>query len=669
MFGCMGKLFTNSGQPSHNGNFQNAPVSPAPDGCMRGCCHGHGWGHGCHGYNAPGSGEPFSGNRNCTGFCNPPKLYADTYNYLNHNLMQPVVKEVYDDLKSITPDNTMMNSPMAAQMGLGLASNSNPMASGAMQRGMGNISPNQMSPGMGNANNISNHTHGPNVRFGNPNMENNMQMGTANTQQQQLGQMAQPMDGAGQHMGGAGQHMGGMGANIVNMMLGDTKPRNFPNQGSSQGGMGNVGALSPQMNMSSNINGHPGQYNSGTSGSPGQFNNNMMQGNPGAQMQNPNQYMSQPNMYAGGNADIQGNPMNRNINQMNPGSQQKGQPMNAHNVYGQHNAGVMQGGDLGFDPMAIAIQMNPANQQRAAMDTMQKMMMSNSGNKLNPSLLQPVINATNAAMTNLTQQPVNQAPNQQNVLPSTAQPGGNVGAVPVYNQQLPQQQVYTALTEDFTPSPEGSPPTRSPPPTMQQMIKEPIFPADTSKNMPPTNPQKLYHYNTLGQPVEMLPADVYRFPEPSLPQTLSPQSITRTDPGRYSNVKSTVSKTSLIGNRPVGRNPSKSQLQHIYNQYKGSQSYTQQNVKSPNNGHSYSDGHLNISKANNNRQAHIERVGGDNVANNNMDANGPASVDVLKPSQVGDIPLSNKPLLKLKRHLQTVQKFETAYKIKPLRRM
>ncbi|KAF9803949.1 hypothetical protein SFRURICE_000487 [Spodoptera frugiperda] len=685
--GCMGKLFSNPGNPNCNGNFQNAPVNPAPGGCMGGCHQGHGWGHGCHGYNAPGSGEPFSGNRNCGGFCNPPKLYADTYNYLNHNLMQPVVKEVYDDLKSITPGNTMMNSPVAAQMGLRPAGNTNPMVPGSMGGGMGNTPPNYMSPGMGTANNPSNHHHAPSVRFGNPNMDNN-HMGNANGLQQNMRQMAQPM-------GGVGRNMGGMGADIVNMMLSDSKPRNFPNQGNvQQGGMGNVPPQSTEMNMTPNVNGNQGQYNSGMSGSPGQF-NNMMQGSPGGQIQSPNtQYMSQPNMFASAKANIQGNPTNGNVNQMN--------------VYGQHSAGmakfnemfpgVMQGGDLGFDPMAIAIQMNPANQQRAAMDTMQKMMMGNGGNKVNPSLLQPVINATNAALTNLTQPPDNQAPNQQNKLPSTAQqPGGNVGPGEAQNQQ-----VYTALTgaptinqqhlpqgqvpsqqyqvpqgqvpsqqyqgqyqqqqqqmvdpntgagmsgtlptvyensEDLKASPEGSPPSTN------QMVKEPILPADTSRNMPPANMnakfEKSYHYNTLGQPVEMLPADPYRFQEPSLPQTLSPQPTTRSDPGRYSNVKSTVSKTSLMGNRPVGKTPSKSQLQRIYNQYKGSHSYTQQNIKPPDNANSHSDGHLNISKANNNRQAPIEKVGGDSAANNNMSASDNAAG--LKPGQVGDIPVSNKP--------------------------
>ncbi|CAH1639331.1 unnamed protein product [Spodoptera littoralis] len=578
--------------------------------------------------------------------------------------------------------------------GFKTASNPNPMAPGAMGGGMGNTAPNHMSPGMGTTNNISNHHHGPNVRFGNPDMENNpMHMSNANSQQQQMGQVGQPMSG--------------MGANIVNMMMSDSKPRNFPNQGNVQRGMSNVPPQSPEMNLTSNTNGNPGQYNSGMPGSSGQF-NNMMQGSPGAQMQNPNtQHMSQPNMYAGANANIQGNPMNGNINQMNPGLLQKGQPqMNAPNVYGQHSAGiakfnemfpgVMQGGDLGFDPMAIAIQMNPANQQKAAMDTMQKMMMGNGANKLNPSLLQPVINATNVAMTNLSQPPVNQVTDQQNIHPSTTQqPGGNVGAVAAQNQQVPQQQVYTAVTgvpitnqqnvpqgqvpllqyqgqhqqqqqmvapktgatvsgtlptvyentEDLKVSLEGSPPTRSMPQTTNQMVKEPIFPADTSKNMPPGNmnskPQKFYHYNTLGQPVEMLPADVYRFQEPSLPQTLSPQSIARTNPGRYSNVKSTVSKTSLMGNRSGGGTPSRSQLQHIYNQYKGSQSYTQQNIKPPDNGNSHSDGHLNISKANNNRQAPIERVGGDSAANNNININNYAAE--LKPGQVGDVPVSNKP--------------------------
>uniref|UniRef100_A0A2A4K9H6 Uncharacterized protein n=1 Tax=Heliothis virescens TaxID=7102 RepID=A0A2A4K9H6_HELVI len=701
----MGKLFSNSNQPNQNG-YQNVPmVSPAHDGCMGGCCHGHSCGHGWHSCNTPSSGEPSSGHRPCMGgFCNPPKLYADTYNYLNHNLMQPVVKEVYDDLKSITPENTVMNSPAGAQMGLSQGNNLSP-ASGAMGGQMGNFAQNQMPGGaMGNQNAMS--SHGPNVRFGNPNMDNPnspVPMGNQNNQQQ-MGQMAQPMAPMG------------MGPNIVNMMMGD-KSGGFQNQGGPQGGAGGNNAL--PSNMHGDVS--QGQYNADMTGNhPGQYNmgmNNMVQENPGAPMQNPTtQYMSQPNMYTGANANMQGNSYNANMQgnsynanmqgnsynanmgQMNPGAQQmRGmnanpvQPqMNTRNPYGQHSAGmakfnemfpgVMQGGDLGFDPMAIAIQMNPANQQKAAMDTMQKMMMSKGEglNRANASLLQPVVNATNAAMANMvqpsSQPPTNQVLSQQNMVPASMQqqiPGTNPATAPVQNNQMPQQQVYTAMTGQYQQPRQqmvdpntgavtnGTLPTvyegsvepnvsqeGSPPQATQQMIKEPIFPADTSRNFPPSHmnlkPEKYYQYNTLGQPVEMISADGYRTTVPDLPQTLSPQVSSRSDPGRYSNVKATVSKTALMGNRPVGRTPSRSQLQQIYNQYKGSQSYTQQNIRPPdNNGVSYSEGHLNVSQANAIRQAPVERVSGDTVANNA--SNNAAYKMEPKHGQVGDVPVANKP--------------------------
>ncbi|KAJ8712558.1 hypothetical protein PYW07_005400 [Mythimna separata] len=676
--GCMGKLFSNSNQPNQNGGF------PANDGCMRGCCHGHSCGH--HGYNAPGAGEPFSGNQNCMGYCNPPKLFADTYNYLNNNLMQPAVKEVYNDLKSISPANTMMNNPMGAQMGLSPANPvaqggmggqmgmlpGNPTAHGAMGGQMGNMAQNQMPGGtMGNQNAMSHHNHGPNVRFANSNMGNsNMQMSNPNNQQQ----MGQPTP------------MSGMGPNIVNMMMGDAAAQRAsnPNQGGPQGG------------NNATLGQHSGGMPSNNPGRPANMGmNNMGQGNPGTPMQHPNPQYTHPNMYT----NMQGNTINGNMGQMNPGTpQMQGmnpaqQQMKAQNPgYGQHNAGmakfnemfpgVMQGGDLGFDPMAIAIQMNPANQQKAAMDTMQKMMMSNGkGVDANSPLLQPVINATNAAMANIAQTPTNQAPGQHNMVPTSMQQPipVNAGAAPVQNNQVPPQQAYTALTgaptmnqqqvpqqqqqyqgqyqqqlvdprtgavvpgtlptvyeTSETPNArqEGLPPS-SATLTTQQSNKEPIYPVDNSRNIPPAhfNKVKYQQYNTLGQPVDLTPADMYRHSEPVLPQTLSPQA--------YSNVKATVSKTSLMGNKPLGRTPSRGQLQQIYNNYKGSHSYTQQNIRSDNNGASYSDGHLNVTQGNVVPQTPIEKFGGDTAAKHAM--NNAAYAAGNKPGQ-GDIPAANKPI-------------------------
>ncbi|CAG4982205.1 unnamed protein product [Colias eurytheme] len=109
--GCMGKLFGNSNQ--HNNSMASPFVQQG--GYRHGCCHGHGCG-----YNGVAGGEPYSQQApySCMGRCNPPKLYADTYNFLNEKLMQPVVKEVYHDLKTISPANTIMNNEMGAKMGL-----------------------------------------------------------------------------------------------------------------------------------------------------------------------------------------------------------------------------------------------------------------------------------------------------------------------------------------------------------------------------------------------------------------------------------------------------------------------------------------------------------------------------------------------------------------------
>lgn len=690
----MGKLFSNSNQPNQNGGFQNAPMMH--DGCTGGCCHGPMSMNCGHGFNAPGSGDPFAGNHKRMGYCNPHKLYADTYSYLNNNLMQPVVNEVYNDLKSISPANTMMNDPMGTQMGL---SPGNPTAPGTMGGRMGNMAQNmpggamgymaqnQMPGGtMGNQNSMSHQNHVPNVRFANSNIGSNMQMSNPNTQQHIAPSKSMP----------------GMGPNIVNMMMGEAAAQrpNNPNQGGPQGG--NKAPQSPAM----------GQYNGGMpANNPGQPNNmginDMGQGNLGVPMQHLNsQYMSHPNTYPGANTNMQGNTVNGNMGQMNPGTQRMqamspGQPqLKAQNPgYGQHNPGmtkfnemfpgVMQGGDLGFDPMAIAIQMNPANQQKAAMDTMQKMMMNNGkGLEANAPLLQPVINATNAAISNLAQVPTNRAPDPQSIAPTSMQQQipANAVAAPAQNSQIPPQQAYTALTgaptmnqptqqqqnqgqyqqqrvydpstgavigtlptvyegsENPNARQEGSPPTQPPPSTTQQMIKEPILPVDNSRNAPPAhfNKFKQQHYNVFGQPVDKIPADIYRNPIPALPQTLSPQLIQRSDPGRYNNVKGTVSKTSLMGNTSLGRTSSRGQLQKIYNQYKGSQSSTQQNVRPPNNnGMSYSEGHLNVTQGNAVPQTPIEKIGGDTQANNAM--NNVAYAAGTKPGQ-GDVPAANKPV-------------------------
>lgn len=732
--GCMGKLFnTNQGNANAMSN-PNSMGSPGKDSCMHSCCHGQGFG--CHGYNAPGAGEPFSGPpRHCMGSCNPPKLYADTYNYLNHNLMQPVMKEVYDDLRSITPANTIMNSPMAAKMGLS-GNNQNYADTAATGGNMGNMAvhnPGQM-PGVAMGNQNANMNRSPNVHFGNTNMDNQipntMQMGN----QQQMGQMGQPtgsmgqmgqptgnMGQMGQPMGHMGQMNGGMGSQILNMIKGDSGRTANMSESVPGNSMGNA-PQSPE--MGSNMAGGQGQYMVGNvaAQNPGQYTSSSMEQSNAVPMQNPTtQYMSQQNMYAGANAQNgQINPMTSNMNQMNPGSQGMRnvnatpgyQQMNARNVYGEHTAGiakfnemfpgVMQG-DLGFDPMAIAIQMNPANQQRAAINTMQKVLNGESLNRSNASALQPVINATNAAVAGIAQanQPPASQASGQNIVPPPVQQqqllGANAVAAPVQNNQVPQQQVYTALTgtpnisQQHVPqqqyqgqyeqqqghNPNAAAAARGTLPTVyegagnpnaqqegyppsnlggstnaQQMIMDPILPADTSRNMPPLQAnikqQRYYQYNTLGQPIEMLPAQNYNYPtDTNTQQTLGAgpaPSKYRIDATRYSNVKNTISKTSLMGNKPVGRVPSRSQLQHLYNQYKGSQSYTQQNIRPNENGGSYSEGRLNVPQGNTPRQVPIERVAGDTAANNIETNNAIVYKGDPRPNEVGDVPAtSNKP--------------------------
>lgn len=183
-----------------------------------------------------------------------------------------------------------------------------------------------------------------------------------------------------------------------------------------------------------------------------------------------------------------------------------------------------------------------------------------------------------------------------------------------------------------------------------QIEKEPIFPANVSHNQvySHTKGSENYTYNTLGQPIEMLPARNYHVKDLSGPQTLSPQNLPPKsihDPRLFSNVKSTVSKTSIMGNRTVGKNPSRSQLQQIHKQYKGSQSLTQQNVISGNEGGSHSEGMLNVSEPRAkrnvpNQQVFIEKIGGDILPENKVQFD--AGKNQVVEAQNGDVDNINK---------------------------
>ncbi|KOB71615.1 hypothetical protein OBRU01_12659 [Operophtera brumata] len=675
VIGCMEKLFSNQGHsnPGAQGGAVTGSQLPTCGGCRRGCCHGHGYGSQSYGCSAPCAGEPYSANSPCMGNmgmqCNPPKLYADTYNYLSSNLMKPVVQEVYEDLKSINPGNAVVNNPIASQMGL------QQQGGGAAMQGNMPITQNQM-PGSNMGDQQMGYQQMGYQQIGNQQMVN-PQMGTQQMGTQQMGnqQMGKQQMGY-QHMDN--QQIGTQ--QMGNQQMGDQQ-MGYEQMGYEQMGYEQMG--NQQMGYQQMDNQQIGKQQTG-------------------KQQMGNQQMAQ--MMDGMGPNI----VNMMLNYSNPAAQQMAS--NNGQKYGQHTPGltkfnemfpgVMGGmdGGLDFDPMAIALQMNPANQQQAAMNQMQKIM---NGNRTT----QPPTIGTNAAQAAINQPPVN----QQHIPPSNQQPmpvqpvatqqNLQQGYTNVANQpyqspeqvygQVPQQQNQTpqqyqqqqnvdpnaqqyqqqqhnvdpnaqAMVDPNLPTPYGGmstgpntehyqmpPQSYSAPPPGQQMTKEPILPADLSKNQPPPHMKyrRNYEYNTLGQPVEMHPARLYR-PEPDThtQQTLSPQPVTklRNDHARFG-VKNTVSKTSLMGSRPVGRTPSRGQLQQIYNQYKGSQSYTEQNIR-PAQGATFSEGKINVALANANQRRHVpvERVAGDSLANNQM-ANSQVPVKGQPMGHTGDVAVDNQP--------------------------
>ncbi|KPI99775.1 hypothetical protein RR46_04749 [Papilio xuthus] len=655
--------------------------TPGAGDYRHGCCR-------CPGYNRFGSscgGDPNSANgmqnmNHCMGRCNPAKLYSDTYQYLNSNLMQPVVQEVYNDLKSITPANTIMNNPPPG---------------------------NALMPSQGQTN-----------------MYNQ-------------GGIGDQSRGMGGHMGGMGGHMSGtpaptpdMGSNIVNMMMGGHKP--IVNDTSMGGGNplsqpmvidapqsphGKVGVV-PLTNQMNAYQGNDPKMHT--------MNNQQQYSNPGHLvnlMEGASQPTISPPMYTNPQANQPSVSPTTYANP--PASQPSNSPTYANpllttpNVHSQHAPGVnkfnqmfpgvMQnfGGDLGFDPMAIAVQMNPANQQRTAIDTIQKLMSGNTrginrtANVLNQGQLQnaapadiaqPTALASPVQQTNIPtdhttlpqmNQPVSQSPEQVNyqygseVRPQqvyttlTSDPSKQMVQQPQYQEPLlPQQPQYVAETPrralqnasrtEYDYEPYGIPQdphegTELPPvPSSVKIEKVPIFPVDLthtrsyspikrtvfsdhnplSKPRPQSPVKRLAYsdYNTLGQPILRVSASRYIKEDPPLPQTLSPQDSPK--PRVYSNVKATVSKTSIIGNRRVGKNPSKNQLQHLYNQYKGSQSLTHQNAVNNNEVASYSEGKLNVPHQQGARAQPIkqvvEKVGGDTLQNTTIESN---NVVAGKPEQ------------------------------------
>ncbi|XP_023944726.2 uncharacterized protein LOC112050651 [Bicyclus anynana] len=634
--GCMGKLFRDPEQDS--APRQVGSPLPTCGGCIRNRCCGHG-----HRWNPNAScGEPYQGNTPntytpCMARCNPPKLYADSYNYLTHNLMQPTVREVYDDLKSLTPENTIANNPMANQMGLsanGLVAHSNEISEMSKVHNMNDSNIGNISAG-----NPYNHLIGQTANVASTHQTNPNQIG----------------------------ELGGMGPQIMSMVGGNPQNQKRSNIGPNgqltesilidapQSPHGQIGVMPVRTNKdlyNTNLHGYSGGYNA-------------------------NQTMVQQNMEhnIANNTGIRG-----------PAAQQ----MVEGHRHGHHSQGVAKfneifpgvmknmGGDLGFDPMAIAIQMNPANQQQAAMNTMNKIMQKNDLNKVfdqsaNPGLLAQKEPQQNQILNNIPSNQVHQSypPQQngntvqQNAMPTNQMAYQNAANVSYPNEQLNTTQVYavkpvpnqitslsvhqqhehqnindpkTGAAYEETP---GPPALIQEPHNVPKIIQEPILPADNSRYI--AKQTKHSEFNTLGQPIEKFSAKMYRTPEPSLPQTLSPQNISKheTNIAKYSNVKSTVSKTSLMGAK-VGRTPS--QLQTIYNQYKGSQSFTQQNIGASGvNGASHSEGKLNATtlSSNQQRQIPVEKIGGDTLVNNRVSDERAVKVEQVI-GQIGDVPAAVK---------------------------
>ncbi|CAG4942689.1 unnamed protein product [Parnassius apollo] len=611
-------------------------------------------------------------NQSCMGHCNPAKMYGDTYQYLSENLMQPVVNEVYNDLKTITPANTIMNNQSVNAMSASQGQTNTQLTQNKDSRNL------EITPNSNQSFNL------------NPRMEG---------------------------------HMNGMGPHLVNMMMSGNKMKANNIQGETgsltqpmvidapQSPHGKVGVmpLPVQTNMYQGGDRQVHTFNQ-------HHDNN--QGNLGNQMQGANQNkLSMPNVNS-----------NYRVQPMAPHPKHFGQHTQGIAKFNEMFPGVTQnlGGDLGFDPMAIAVQMNPANQKRAAFDTMHRIMNNNNSgvnSNFNPTQTeqQPVVEtgsevthmfATNLAPSNVnpnhvyqnniskplndhmvTNKQIIQNEDQSNysynegiksypqaceTLTSTSgihqQPGQQQQQLQGLDQQYMQQQQMTnnlidpnadapnnllsknkemqntptiqmqQLMLNSRPLSESVPMPNTP----QKIVKEPVFPASTSQNQPMSHLKQpvSYTYNTLGQPIEMLPAEIYHTKDPGGPQTLSPLDIPSKpkDPKIFSNVKSTVSKTSIMGNRSIGKYPSRSQLQNTHKQYKGSQSLTNHNISGYKEGASYSQDQFKIPQQRTERVAPnpqiVEKIGGDTLLDAESNQNSQRKTEKL-PDLIGDVPHSN----------------------------
>lgn len=631
----MGKLF---GQSNPSGSGSPPPTMtghplPTCGGCRRGCCHGHG------GYNYGSNSGDFSGNNmgsngmTC-GRVNPAKLYSDTYGYLNQNMMQPAVQEAYNDLKTITPENTIMNNPLGQEMGLspqsqatgkGMPSNQMNQGMTGGQMGMNSnmsgqmgMNPN-MTGQMGMNPNMSGQTGmNPNMagQTGmNPNMSARMGMqGDTMAQSMMPGQAGQGM-AQGHMSGGMSANQAGMGPDIVNMMMkssGNAKP------------MTPVGGQLTEPMIIDAPNSPHGKVGLQPFPIPqNQYNVNNLTTNPNNQMMPTNQ--NKPNFVSNVQNQNAVGQMSAHNRQSTPGT-----------MFNDMFPGVMKKfDDLGFDPMAIAIQMNPDNAKRTAMETMQKVLYNNDVGRGPAPGQVPPSSAGDSAITPTPNSGASPTPaSGQPMNANNTEQEANKGfiATPNPNAAKPFDGTNAQIYAAHTGAPNYVQPTtqNSPGQVVDDNVNtakaEPIFPVDTSKGIPTPISRPNYQYNTLGQPVELLPAELYHLPEETLPQTLSPKPISMKDllsqnkVNPYSNVKSTISKTL------VNKTASRTQLQHLYNQYRGSQSYTQQNIQPPMQKTTHSEGRLNEPQLlGNQKLSPIEKVGGDTIANNLVETK-PANV-------------------------------------------
>ncbi|XP_041982294.1 uncharacterized protein LOC121735521 [Aricia agestis] len=447
--GCLGNVFNNqqvsSSQPQMVGF--NAP---------------HGYGHNSHGGNcghSPGGaavqsscGEPCSNGQahgNCTHH-RPSNFGNATHNHFDPAVVQPIVKEVYDELKTMTPENTFVNSPIANQMGLPIAKDPHNF-------------PNQY-----NATNM-------------PDMQKAMENAKAM-----------------QAMGNKFMNTVNHDQNMANNTLENTQP------------------ISPKLAP-------PPMYN-------------VMQCQNCRATAAPVQQIANNGLTQVPNNVIPTNPQ---------------QMLQNHSPYGQHAQGmakfqelfpgVMGNGDLGFDPMAVAIKMNP-NNQGAQIPVGQSLNNFNQANNAIPCahLTAPSqqLNALHPNIPNISMPMANPsiAPLSATTADTPKVHNSNNGLYP------DEQQVYQITPRQQTtrskPAPDLTPPMHRPfHPATEKLMNE-VLPGSvpTPKSgicehihspVPPVfkiqpQGQKL-EYNTLGQPVEILPAEIYHKPEESLPQTLSPQ--------------------------------------------------------------------------------------------------------------------------------------------------